>query len=105
MDSDRFIISAALRWQGMILSVPKPGRHPDIMRALGKTIQVIQPAVTDGALLELPVLPNDQGFIDSDGKFVGREEAMHIAREAGQLKPNIRDAKHPMKELFSEDVW
>ena len=43
---------------------------------------------------------NSQGFVLEDGSFVGREEAMRIAREAGQGK--IPDRR---LELFSEWMW
>ena len=45
---------------------------------------------------------NCQGFITEEGRFVGREEAMQIALEAGQVKKGgtIRD-----DILFSEDLY
>ena len=42
----------------------------------------------------------EQGFFTSDGHFVTREEALGIAREAGQVRENTI---HPT-QLFSEDV-
>lgn len=41
-----------------------------------------------------------QGFFTSRSRFVGREEAVPIARQAGQLKPGFSG-----KILFSEDLW
>ncbi|AYP28447.1 hypothetical protein HWB92_gp189 [Serratia phage vB_SmaA_3M] len=42
-----------------------------------------------------------QGFIDNQGNFHNREEALVIAREAGQIR-----FKHPPEhELFSEDLY
>ena len=42
----------------------------------------------------------EQGFIDSDGNFVNRKQAMIIAKEAGQLR------FEPNKEtLISEDLY
>lgn len=42
-----------------------------------------------------------QGFLTSDNRFVGREEAMKIAIEANQI---IRDTYNSMT-LFSEDIY
>jgi len=40
----------------------------------------------------------DQGFITSLGRFVGREEAADVALAAGQVAESV-------KILFSEDLW
>lgn len=44
---------------------------------------------------------NDQGFIDSDGRYLSREEALIVAKEAGQL---LRKTGNEY-ELFSEDLY
>ena len=57
--------------------------------------------IVDG-VRKLPFPGGDaQGFITSDGFFVGREEAFQIAQEANQ--GNL----HPENEakLYSEDLW
>ncbi len=41
----------------------------------------------------------EQGFVDSDGKFVDRKQAMIIAKEAGQLR-----YEPSKKTLISEDL-
>lgn len=41
-----------------------------------------------------------QGFFTSDGEFVSREEAMKIAKAAGQVGPEKKSSM-----LFSEDLW
>lgn len=41
-----------------------------------------------------------QGFFTSDGEFVGREEAMKIAKAAKQI-----DKEWPKEDLYSEDLW
>jgi len=85
------IAAAALLWDGLVLSLPKPARHHTIMRKM-----------LDLGLEPLAVIqPDDQGFITSAGRFVGREEGCHIAREAGQIQ--IKTG--PANMLFSEDVW
>ena len=43
----------------------------------------------------------EQGFVLSDGRFVTRKQAAHIAIKYGQ----IEKPKHPVHGLFSEDLW
>ncbi|WP_222168006.1 hypothetical protein [Citrobacter amalonaticus] len=46
----------------------------------------------------------EQGFIDQWGVFMSREEALSVAKVAGQL--NISRIKSwPENELFSEDLY
>lgn len=40
----------------------------------------------------------EQGFVTSNGRFVGRDEAAQIAFKSGQIK-ELKD------ELFSEDIY
>lgn len=47
----------------------------------------------------IPVEDLEQGFIDSDGNFVDRKQAMIIAKEAGQLR-----YEPSKKTLISEDL-
>lgn len=63
-------------------------RHSDII-ALHKMI-----------FLEALPADHEQGFMDSKGDFVDREEAFIIAKEAGQMIAN-----HHPKLLFSEDLY
>jgi hypothetical protein len=82
------IVRAAIRYDGKVYSVPRPGRHHHVIHHM--------------ALLGLKSRDmNDQGFATSTGRFVGREEAVGIARAADQIK--IKTC--PADELFSEDVW
>lgn len=88
------IVSAAIRVGDLVLSVMRPGRHHDILALLstGK-----------------PAGMQMQGFLTSDGRFVGRREAREIADAAGQIMESEfvdgipRKRSHP--ELFSEDLW
>lgn len=82
------IVAAAVRCNGLTLSLPKPARHADILRAM-------RPADARSCG------PNDQGFLTSTGIFVGREMARDVARGSRQLK---EQTTHP-RELFSEDLW
>ena len=75
------IACAAIRYEGLVCSVPCPGRHGDVisrMRALGlprESVNVV-----------------NQGFLTSTGRFVDRQEAAKIA---GMSKD----------QLFTEDMW
>jgi len=42
-----------------------------------------------------------QGFVTDTEKFVTREQAMVIAKAAGQIKPG----RKVTSKLYSEDVW
>lgn len=47
--------------------------------------------------------PDESGFLTSTGRFVGRVEALQIAKASGQ--PMIdHPSRHPT-QLFSEDLW
>lgn len=43
----------------------------------------------------------EQGFLTNRNRFVNREEAAQIAKEAGQLKPGVVS----VQRLFSEDLY
>jgi hypothetical protein len=80
------IIAAALRYNGVTLSMPPPARHATIMQQLPTRMRNVK--------------PSDQGFVDERGHFVGRELGLAIARASGQL---LKPTTH--RELFSEDLW
>jgi hypothetical protein len=83
------IIAAAIRLNGLTVSLPPPARHFHIMKLLNETHRKFGNS-----------LPSNQGFVSSDGRFLERGEALRIATEAGQLlKPSHSS------ELFSEDLW
>ena len=55
-------------------------------------------------MVKRDINPNNnaiQGFIDSDGKFLDREEAATHALQIGQIK----QLKFQPKTLFSEDLY
>lgn len=90
MTQDR-IVAAAIKFDGFIASVEKPGRHHDILNNLATTG------------FPTPIVGR-QGFLTSRGEFVGRKLAMQLAVNASQLIP--RQGQHgPDGDLFSEDVW
>lgn len=66
------------------VTLPPPARHHDILWGFGVRIG-----------------PEDQGFLTSEGRFVGRAEAAEIAEAAGQLTEELVAAPN----LYSEDLW
>lgn len=74
--------------QYLTISALPPARHA----------QLLHP--TDGQ----NVGPDDQGFLTSRGRYVGRAEALRIANDCGQ-KQIDHPAKNAGGHLFSEDLW
>ena len=96
------IIASAIRFNGAVHSVPRPGRHHDVIRHIVDTNPAIQ------------TVGGEQGFIAGDGasqgRFVDRLEARKIAEAAGQIIAGRRDkdgVPYVAQDdtLFSEDVW
>ena len=87
-DTER-IASAAMRVGGLIVSMPQPARHHNILWEL------------DRLGMDPFIKPIDQGFITDSGRFVERAEACVIAAKADQ----IRHKTGPADELFSECMW
>lgn len=84
------IVAAAVQIEGVTFSLPRPARHGQVFHAL------------DGFIPD-PILHTAcQGFLTSEGRFVNRVQAKHIAHRAGQKI--IRDDPHP-RDAFSEDFW
>ena len=79
---------AIIHEDGSIASLPKPNRHGDVIHMM----------VDAGH--SKPV-KGEQGFILSNGEFVGRKFALRLAREGNQLLPN----KGKLNQLYSEDLW
>ena len=83
------VVAAAIQWQGITISLPKPARHSHILWA-----------ALDDLLGKEHVAVSTQGFLTSEGRFVNRIEAKNIAYIAGQIK----ETPNPT-QLFSEDLW
>ena len=81
------ITHVALLCKGRIYALPKPARHPDVMRM----------AVKDGIVKY--VGQREQGFLDSTGRFLSRREAKAVAVKCGQVPSGGKP------ELYSEDLW
>lgn len=84
------IAAAAIRFNGVVVTLPPPARHHNCIRA----------AHDVGYENWRP--EHEQGFVTDTGRFVDREEAARIAVAANQLIE--RAMRHPLG-LFSEDVW
>ena len=69
-------------------SLPRPARHGDVMHVVFDE--------TGG----LSTAQFEQGFLTTTGRFVNRQEAFVIAKQAEQIALD-----EPGKTLFSEDVW
>ena len=89
VSNERTIVAAAVRLPGnLIASVPRPGRHHDVVQRLA--ILGIKQAAE-----------HEQGFLTNLGEFVRRKPARLIAQRANQLLPRASE----LLELYSEDVW
>lgn len=83
------IVGVAIRHEnGSIAAMPKPNRHADVIHAM----------VDSGH--SKPV-KGEQGFMLSNGEFVGRKFARRLAQQNGQVLPN----RVLRSELYSEDLW
>jgi hypothetical protein len=80
----------ALDHDGNLFYLPKPYRHPDIIKSMVE-VWGCKP----------PIHTQTQGFMLNDGRAVDRVAAREVARAAGQLLPKAVKSKG----LFSEDVW
>jgi len=83
------IIGVAIVYAGKLYTLPKPNRHHDVIRAMSGGVKG----------------PDKQGFIDQNGRFLNRKEAMIHAEETGQLKRKPGKEFYKGEELYSEDLW
>ena len=58
-------------------------------------------------LLDLNICSYVEGFINHNGKFLNRKEALAHAYDCGQIPQTITwyDEDHNIKELYSEDLY
>lgn len=95
----RRIVCAANRFQlkdGGVLVIPG-SRH------YSKDMALVLDQLRDKVVSD-HVTGDDQGFIDQWGEYHTREEAVIIAKHAGQLDV-VRKKTGPADELFSEDLY
>ena len=89
MSEHQRIVAAACELEGLIYSMPPPGRHHDIMQRLARHY----PAGAHCC---------EQGFLTSTGRFLDRTVARYMAIDMKQVKD--MSVLHP-RHLFSEDLW
>lgn len=80
-------------YKGEVYSLPPPNRHHNIIWMLAEKF----PEEDNFNRMDIR-----QGFLDDQGNFLDRYEALKVALEAKQVKDEkiIR-----AQRLFSEDVW
>ena len=88
---DELIVAAAVRFDGAIISFPRPGRHGECLNWL--------------AHRGMNRSWHDCGFLTNRGRFVGRKEAGRIVLAAEQGSPGGTPENNPHMALFSEDMW
>lgn len=86
------ITHVAIRFNGVIYSLPAPNRHHNVISHIVETTNA----------LAVDAYDEDEGFLDEDGRYLNRKQALVNAMEHDQVKDvnNIRCG-----QLFSEDVW
>ncbi len=92
IDEKAPITHVAIRFRGVVYSLPAPNRHHHV---IAKIVQETGVDCVDGH-------GDDQGFLDANGRYLTRKQALVCAEVYGQIKPGtvIR-----ANRLFSEDVW
>lgn len=90
----RIMRAATVTPDGVIYSVSPPGRHHNCHQAMYELSDLY------GSMHH-----KEEGFIDSQGNFLSREDAVILARSAQQLYWCGLPKTNPVTELFSEDLW
>jgi hypothetical protein len=88
------IIAAAIRLGDATVSLPRPARHHDVLRAIR--------AVAPDADMHHP---DQQGFLTDDGVFLGRVAAMEHVKFSNTDSSSIWRDPPRGDELFSENLW
>lgn len=94
MNAER-IVAAAIKMDGVIWTVPAPGRHHDVIRRICEMCPSVD------------VVPGDatQGFVTDKDRFVDRTAAAILAILANQVKKDVRLSDLRGRQLYSEDLW
>lgn len=103
------IVAAAIKINGLIMTMPQPARHSDILRqwiALQNEVLLTANCVDACVYIE-----EIQGFIDDKGVFYDRKAAMDHCNKVDQplTRRNalLAEGKNIYQgdELYSEDLW
>ncbi|CAB4134459.1 hypothetical protein UFOVP273_78 [uncultured Caudovirales phage] len=84
------IIGVAIKYDGKIYSLPSPNRHHDVIRMI---------AQENGVGIQGPDI---QGFVDEEGYFLDRRQALVVAMHFDQV---INPKSIRGERLYSEDLW
>ncbi len=87
------ITHVAIRFQGTTYSLPAPNRHHDVIRKISE----------ETGADTVNTMGEDQGFLDEEGKYLTRRQALGVASQEGQLKEGALGPR--LGRLYSEDVW
>jgi hypothetical protein len=95
------ITHVAVRFQGRTWSLPRPYRHHHVLRVIWWLAEEFG-EWTKEKVDSIDAHGEDQGFLDEEGRYLNRKQALVNAELNGQFKPG-----HPTVpyELFSEDIW
>ena len=99
--SQRIVVCAALRHKDYLIVGPRHFDH--VMQPFLDMVYKAE-QLSDTAQESSKMIKWEQGFIDQNGKFMNRFEALDIAHEAGQINTR-RQKSSPTDRLFSEDLY
>jgi hypothetical protein len=85
------ITHVAIRFEGCEYSLPSPNRHHDVIRLI---VDVMGVEYVDAH-------GDDQGFLDAEGRYLTRAQAMVNA----SLHDQLRADRPVYYELYSENLW
>lgn len=85
------ITHVAIKYQGVIYSLPKPNRHHQVLWMIVEKLH----------LDSIDTQESEQGFLDADGAFLRRKPAWLRVEQTGQL---INNTRWP-GGLYSENLW
>lgn len=93
----RFVVSAACRIKELDILVCGPRHFDSVMhKQIGQLHDIHK--------IDDKKFRWEQGFVDQDGVFMDRKEALVVATEAGQINTRRRKTS-PTDRLFSEDLY
>ncbi len=90
IDESELIIGVAIRHNRMVVGLPKPKRHHDVIRHMVNELGITPPI--NGSRF-------NQGFYTASGLFLNRMQAYAWVRKNGQCD------NPKSKILTSEDLW
>jgi hypothetical protein len=93
-----YIICSAIHFINDTISPHQPKNIDKGIVICGRRHHNIYSTLASLGLERLDFTNNIQGFLTNDDKFVNREEAAIIAKDAGQIKDKVI-------KLFSEDLY